>query len=716
MPAQRPPPLPLPFPVPEASAFGLRQAGHHPQNALSCCWLPLSFPFHTADAESSALGCESRSEKRPGDPQKPLPCASSSCGQNYLRSSVRPKPPPVTPSLKVKSSPFTLPISLLLLLTTAAPSLASKEDDPKTTPPPPPFPQPLQIQVYRGETTRIPLRARGRLSSEARFLIRSSPSLGTLGPITPAGPGKAWVEYSHKGGANDTSDQFLYAVQSPGTPVSVSSPVIIHITDRPPELHAPQSVNFGEVMPGDVVRKIIPLKNRGGLPLHTKILLEAPWRSELGEDISIPPGSSIDWPILFSPPSPGSYEAVARFSHKPDLLIQLFGSARQTLQVSPSSLEFQRGPDAPPAPPLRIENPSDSPVLIEIQLPPQLQGPNQTQVPPQQTISLEISPSEGFNQASQGNITIKYAHGSIQIPYHIYQAPPLIHAEPSENLRFPQTTPSQTVNASLTLHNRGGQPASLQLSSPRLLFSPSENIRLEPEQSALITLHFSAKEPGTYRNFLLINITGARPLNIPWQAEVLEPSQDQHPTTHGMARTTGLQSGQPPPDNPRPFDWLSPPDAPPPVPWDNLRLMAPNPTSVILEWDAPIQAGQQVTLSQRLWKLDASGQPRVSWAPLENADLFQPSPGTLRLTLYRMQPGTRHYLRYEICSPSGSILRFSETLAVNIPSPKASQTSPFPWQWLLLAVGIAAFIWARRRNSLREKEEARKAIRRLENH
>ncbi len=69
----------------------------------------------------------------------------------------------------------------ILFLTTTI-SFGGKKDK-ENLPPPPPMPQAQDVSIYRGRSIEIPLRAIGRSPGQLRFLIRTQPKHGTLGPI-----------------------------------------------------------------------------------------------------------------------------------------------------------------------------------------------------------------------------------------------------------------------------------------------------------------------------------------------------------------------------------------------------------------------------------------------------------------------------------------------------------------------------------------------------
>ena len=200
------------------------------------------------------------------------------------------------------------------------------------TEPPPPMPQVVSVQVFRGESVRIPLQARGRAAMEARFLIRHSPTLGKLGEVRPYRPGIALVEYTHRGGTADQTDGFTYAAQSPASPVSAPAQVTIRIVDRPAELQHPEEIDFGSVLVGETVRQYLFLQNVGGVPLRTEIEVEPEWVLPKGKVVEIPARGSIEWPVEFSPQQDQAYTGVVRFSHNDRAVIRLKGEGQEPLR------------------------------------------------------------------------------------------------------------------------------------------------------------------------------------------------------------------------------------------------------------------------------------------------------------------------------------------------------------------------------------------------
>ena len=609
-------------------------------------------------------------------------------------------------------------LSFLLSLGMALGSAQADRAKEASMEPPPPLPQTVGVQVFRGESVRIPLQARGRLAAESRFIIRNFPTLGSLGSVMPHRPGIALVEYTHRGGATDEADEFTYAAQAPGTPVSAPARVVVRIVDRPAELRHPEEIDFGEVLVGETVRQYLFLQNLGGMPLRTKVSVEPEWILPKGTEIVIPPGGEVEWPVEFAPQRAGEFLGVVRFSHQDRAIVRLVARGRETLRWIPQSLEIRQDGEVPVNPAVTLTNRTDEDIDLTIQIGEGLSGPESVRVPAGESESVRFSLAHDLVKGAQGDIVFTHKWGQARVPYQIFPQPGKLLILPSNGIEFESIAPRGMAQAQVLLENRGGLPITLAMeSSPGVEIRGEQNFSLLPGAQRSVELQFSSRQSGDIAGEIRVR-WGAHTDVIPWRGVVGE-TRDQALTLRG---TVSENQEHAPSLNPPPQHFpgghsvaqgsQERPAQTGPVPWEDLQLLVPMPNSLVLEWKAPIKAGQEIHLQTRIWGMNAAGNPELTWVPMPNVDVFVPRDGEVRATLYRLVPDSRLLLRFQVRSPTGRLEVESEMLALSIPAKESGWR--IPWLALLVMLAIAAGGWIWRRRQAAEKAEAEAAYRRLD--
>ncbi len=175
------------------------------------------------------------------------------------------------------------------------------------------MPQALDVSIYRGRSIEIPLRAIGRTPGQLRFLIRTQPKHGTIGPIQIIDFKNAVVTYIQDEKSAATSDSFTFAVQGPDSPVSAPGVVSLTISEEPPAFSVVREADFGTVTLGNTRSEEIVLTNSGGGVLSGRITVPPPWRIAGNEMYRLGRKESQKVRLVFAPTEDEEFNGQLRF-------------------------------------------------------------------------------------------------------------------------------------------------------------------------------------------------------------------------------------------------------------------------------------------------------------------------------------------------------------------------------------------------------------------
>lgn len=587
-----------------------------------------------------------------------------------------------------------------------------KKAEPGEIPPPPPLAVPLEIEVYKGDKVSIPLIARGRAANEANFILRSRPHLGRLGPVQIIRPGQASVEYQHADGPVPAVDEFTFAVQSPGSPVSAPARVQIAIRLRPAEILQPEPIEFGEVLVGRMGEAFLTLSNIGGEPLQTKILAGDEWIFPEGNEIIVGGGEALRIPIFFRPVEDREYAGVIRFSHDEKFFVPISGRGLEPLRWNPQRLAIQQASaNGTNSDFLELENRTKEELRGQIDGTQGITLTNNFAIPPGGSLRIPIRPAEGFITGYEGSLRITHQHGFAEVPYRVFPAPAHVLFHPSNELDFGEIPARESAERVLLFENRGGLPASVSLTPPPgIEAGASMDFQLTPGDRTELPLIFQSRRPGPWSGILKVRV-GSEESSLPLRAIVTEAPAGER----SVFISTGNRQQNQPPHQTTQLKHGSAADTQTEVPWltwDNLRVVSQNPTTVVLEWDTEISKERRIEIQQRAIGIDADGSVEIHWEPSPHADVFRSGDHSVRATIFGLQPGMRLNLRYAVTDGEGELHGVSEMLVVETPLPEAGLR--IPWGWLLVVFLVAFVIWHIRKRHLAELAATDAEIRRLE--
>lgn len=412
--------------------------------------------------------------------------------------------------------------AVAILFLTATVSFGGKKDK-QTLPPPPPMPQAQDVAIYRGRSIEIPLRAIGRSPGQLRFLIRTQPRHGTLGPIQIIDFKNAVVTYTHDEKSSVSSDTFSFAVQGPDSPVSAPGVIALTISEEPPAFSVVREVDFGTVTLGNTRSEEIVLTNSGGGVLAGRITVPPPWRIAGNEMYRLGRKESQKVRLVFAPADDDEFNGQLRFSHDSKVFVTLSGTGFAPLAFEPAKeLSFtENSSPARRTAILTLQNRMDAARSVELEYPENLIGPEQLFLKPQEekSISIEINPIYLGNLDS--SITIASEGYRVTLPAKAYALKPILILTPENAFSFGRMTPGEHKEAAFELKNSGGSPARLKIALPQeLIVSPDPATAvIPPGESRKFAATLELSKAGVFQSAISIDYGGDGPLTLPIQAD-----------------------------------------------------------------------------------------------------------------------------------------------------------------------------------------------------
>jgi hypothetical protein len=602
-------------------------------------------------------------------------------------------------------------LAAALLLCSPAHSMADrKKADPSEIPAPPPLAIPLQVEVFKGEAVSIPLIARGRAAGDASFLVRTRPRLGQLGPVQSVRPGSASVEYQHGDGPAPAEDEFTFAVQSPGSPVSAPARVRISIRLRPAELLPPKAVEFGEVLLGRMGESFFTLTNVGGEALETKFIADEGWIFPEGNEVIVRGGEAQRVPVIFRPTEEREYSGVLRFSHDEKLIVPLSGTGVQPLRWNPLTLAIHQ--DAKPGETpdfLELENRTREELRGRIEGGEGITIANQFAIPSGGTLRIPVQAADGFLAGAEGALHITHQHGFAEIPYRVFPAPARVRFHPEGGVDFGEIPARQSAERALVFENSGGLPASVSLTPPPgIEAGASMDFQLPPGEKTELPLVFQSRKAGPWSGTLKVRV-GREEFSLPVRANVTEAADADRNVFISPASREGISTNE---DQPQSAPDIEEVEEVPLLGWQDLRVVSQTPTTVVLEWETDVTEDRRIEIEQRSVGIGADGNVELEWKASPHADVYRSGGRSVRATIFALEPGMRLNLRHAVRDDSGELRGVSEMLVVETPvEPPGFR---IPWGWLLALVLVAFLIWHARKRRQAERDAADAEIRRLE--
>jgi len=586
---------------------------------------------------------------------------------------------------------------VLIALLAGAAAQAAPKDLPAL---PPPMAQPQSLSIFRGRSVEVPLRAQGRTPGQLKFLIRSLPSKGRLGPIRVTGPKTAVVTYTHDD-ASEGSDSFTFAVQAMDSPVSAAAPITITISEEPPALSVVHSIDFGTAQVGETREEQITLRNSGGGVLAGRMDAPPPWKILDSVEYRLSRNQERKVRILCSPDEQQDYSGKLTFSHDARSAVELSARAISPFEFDPSREIELSSQDSGT---LRsggvvVRNRTSRDRTVEVSVPPEIASPDQVIVPAggEKRIALHTQPA--FLGALVGAVSFESEGFRQSIPVRVFALQPVLRIEPHEGLDFGEIEPRRRYKGFIRIKNEGGTAARLQALTPSdILLVPDPNTAvLQPGETRIFEVAFEASSIGDYRSQIVIEAGGGKPVSVAVAGRIVS----QLPEAKKIPTATLDPASREPAATESPQDQSS--SAVPPV--TEIKVLKASNRIFEIGWNKPAPNVAWV-IQQRQFEIPNGGPPKLIWRDLHNIK-FSEEDGTVVARFENLAPGQIWFLRIVSVDEQGRRSAPSPTFRL---SSAPARRFPLLW-WIvgLLAVGGAAafgYVKFRQRRQAEASEEA----------
>ncbi len=379
------------------------------------------------------------------------------------------------------------------------------------------------LEIYRGETKPITLRAIPSDGYDVEFKILTQPRFGTLSEIVRNSKGSVTILYTHGGDKNQPTDSFKFKIKTGPKKCWATKTTRIQITEPPAIMNiSPETLDFGPVFIGESVTLPMLIRNSGGGTLQGRIISAPPWSISGAPDFELPSGKSKTVAITFSPINPDTQLGKIAFetSNKPPMTLHIQGIGEHRFEA-PDKAAFAQSIEPSP---LRIKiankTPETLPLTIHANLP--LETQDQLTLPPSGTSEIELKIKPGFFTDKFASLQISDGIGERLLKIQLPPPPPALAWE-TPKLDLGDVTKGTKITLDITLHNRGTTPADFKLCAERDGISiPQPSIHIEPGQSLEIPAYWTPSATGPSTATLRVNGIGNLP-PLTFQTNVLEP-------------------------------------------------------------------------------------------------------------------------------------------------------------------------------------------------
>ena len=468
---------------------------------------------------------------------------------------------------------------------------------------PPPMGEDIAVQVMRGGSAEIRLRAFEGRGNPLGYEIVRNPEHGRLEDFRQADKnrqGFASVVYVHDNDEESTQDEFAFRARAlVGGGVSSPIKVKLRIIDATPKLGIDPVVNFSAVAGESDVREVI-LSNEGGGLLEGRLAPEEPFYTEGEGRFSLGRGESTALTVRFAPLSVGPVapQKLTPARADPGATVTLKGEAKEPFAATAEAMEVRA--DGSRTGKIVATNFTASPLEVNIEIEPDglADAPGSLRIAEggAADIPLVITPDKKGGAADL-RIRLSSPHHAQDVAVRAPVVPPRLEVETPE-LDFRQQSEAQ-----LAVRNSGGVEGrfSLELPGGMKTLEGAANFSVAPNSERKVVLRRPDPPKVPESDVLMVNLgkSGKVPVPLLFAAPAPSPS----PTA--------------PPPSPQP------PPAEPAKPWElnqDVKLETSGDAQASIVW----AAGKSGWANASLEMIDADGsrpyvpakEPEGWWASI----------------------------------------------------------------------------------------------------
>ena len=384
--------------------------------------------------------------------------------------------------------------------------------------PTPPQPMEQKVTVKRGGSVDIPLRIYGTRAQTLSWVIRQQPAHGKLSAVRSTAPETAVVTYRPPSDLRVVSDRFTFSARS-NEGVSAAAEVTITIADDPPKLSVPAEVNFGTLLVGGSVTKMLEFTNGGGGIAEGGIEVDMPWRIEGARRYKLTAGERHIAKIVFAPQRAGKFESKVRFPAQPDRAVTVSGIAEEPLAVMPAEIVLAQDRGQPlRAASFELRNNTDAALDVAVAASPRLIVPTTLHVPAHGAASASVQTAE--TDGAPVEETIRFTAGTLSalLPVKADALPAMVRARP-QSVTFRQMGVGATAKERIIFENRGGMESKVALTIGAPFSIDEKSFVLAPRAEKEVVVALAATSAGSAQSVLKVAADGGG-FDIPIEAGV----------------------------------------------------------------------------------------------------------------------------------------------------------------------------------------------------
>ena len=399
-----------------------------------------------------------------------------------------------------------------------------------------------ELQIFRGQTKPITLRAIPSHGYDVEFQIVTQPLYGTLSESTRLSKGAISVFYTHSGKENQTSDSFQFRIKTGPQKAWSTRTAKITINEPPSRFEAqPESLDFGSVFIGESTTQPLVISNTGGRILRGRLELTEPWSLQESPDFQISSGKSKIFRITFAPKNSNLQRSRIAVNIKsnpnPEISIQGIGEYRFE---APDKAIFDQATS-----PVQffITNKTPDPLTIIIDAPHPLIGPEKIIVSGGGKSEVELKIKPGFYKEKFAAISLSDGASSQLVKIQLPPPPPYFEWATETQKQLGEITPDRPRHFTARLQNLGTHTATIHIQAQGEGFSTSQKtpLTIQPDSFADVPATWTVRTSGLIEATLTATSEGISK-TITFNATV--PSPTPMPTPRlPSAPVTGKSNG-----------------------------------------------------------------------------------------------------------------------------------------------------------------------------
>lgn len=502
-------------------------------------------------------------------------------------------------------------------MTLSCAEAAEKKKDTRPVLDPPPPARPQSLTVPRGGRVDVPLKIYGVQSDTLRYLIKTPPAHGRLSDLRAINREVSAVTYEPPADLAVTADRFTFSVQNRAG-VSAPVEVTISIVDEPPRLAVPHTVEFAELLAGNMAVKEIEVANRGGGRIEGDVEVDPPFKVEGRRHYRLEAGDYAYFKIVFAPSEGGLFRREIRYTSDREFITTVVGSAQMPISAEPSRIQLLHGSDsAVRSGAFEIVNRTGAPLTFKINGGPRLQVPPTVSVAEHGRAVITVSTRAEDVTELEGEVRIESEGFALGVPVRAFKAGPILHLA-QQNLALGRVDANRGARASVDLENIGGTTATVtaEIAPPFSLSETTFDVR--PGEKKRVSLLIPPGYAQRYRTWLKFK-GGPTSAELEVEAELVggmaAPSQSRpsdEPDTQRAARRPDPADEEP---------WM--PDL---NVAKDIRVTGITPTSANIQWPVELNGAGKFRLDRLILTRDSAKELRNAWVEIPKTTLAKQGP------------------------------------------------------------------------------------------